>query len=129
MKRTFLIAMLSIVTFVIPQFAIAGEHGYSGGYPQHHDTWDRDGDHRDFRSNDFREDYRRGDYGYGYARPDYRDHHVGRSVAIVGGSAAGGALIGAAVGQGRGAAIGAVVGGVAGLVGDQIARHHGHDRR
>jgi hypothetical protein len=43
-----------------------------------------------------------------------------RSVAIVGGSAAGGALIGGLAGGGKGAGIGALAGGAGGLVYDRL---------
>lgn len=142
MKRNILVAVLSMFALAVPQFASPGQDGDYGGnrYRGEHtapaqyqyqggrsDGWnrgyhDRNRDNRSYRDADRRDDYGRG--GYGYGRYDDRDRHVGRSVAIIGGSAAGGALIGGAVGQGRGAAVGAVVGGVAGLIGDQIARHH-----
>lgn len=54
----------------------------------------------------------------------YPDQHVGRTAAIVLGSAATGAVIGAAAGHGQGAAIGALVGGVAGAIASHAIIHH-----
>jgi len=51
-----------------------------------------------------------------------RKRPVRNSVAIVGGSAAGGAAIGALAGGGKGAAIGALAGGAGGFVYDRLTR-------
>ena len=47
---------------------------------------------------------------------------VGKSAAIVGGSAGAGAAIGALAGGGKGAALGAVIGGTGGVIYDQQTR-------
>ena len=60
------------------------------------------------------------DYRY-YQRN--RRRSTGKSVAIIGGTAAGGALIGGLAGGGKGAAIGALVGGVGGLIYDRTTRN------
>jgi hypothetical protein len=52
-----------------------------------------------------------------------RDRSTGKSVLIVGGSAAAGAGIGALAGGKKGAAIGALSGGVAGLIYDRMTAH------
>ncbi len=60
---------------------------------------------------------------------DYRAHRkrsIKKSVAIVGGSAAGGALVGALAGGKKGALIGGVSGGLAGLAYDLITRNRGN---
>jgi hypothetical protein len=129
MKRIFLALLLVLLTISgTPATLLAGQRGYGREQPSAY-QYDRFGGQDRSRSFDRNGYYDRGSnrsynsyegdrYGY-----DRRDNHVGRSVAIIGGSAAGGALIGGLAGHGKGAAIGAVVGGVAGLVGDQIARH------
>ena len=48
---------------------------------------------------------------------------TGKSVAIIGGSAAAGAVIGGIAGGGKGAAIGALGGGAAGLIYDRMTRN------
>lgn len=48
---------------------------------------------------------------------------IGKSVAIVGGSAAGGAAIGALAGGGKGAGIGALAGGLGGFVYDRLTHN------
>ena len=68
-------------------------------------------------SSDWNDDYR-------YYRRNKRS--TGKSVAIIGGSAAGGALIGGLAGGGKGAAIGALIGGVGGLIYDQTTRNKDH---
>lgn len=125
MRRKLAVAVLSISSLAIPQFASAGQRPeyyseysqnsyYNGGH-----EWRHGGDNRD------------GHYGGAYDNHYYygHDNHAGRSVAIIGGTAAAGAAIGAAAGHGQGAAIGALIGGVAGVVADQAVRHHDHDRR
>ena len=115
--------------------------GYRGGDHYSTASWRDGGRDRDHRGGDRNRDYRRDEYrdrgSYGYARESYydrgryddRDRHAGRSVAIIGGSAAAGALFGAAAGDGKGAAIGAIVGGIGGLIADQAVRSHDHRRR
>jgi outer membrane lipoprotein SlyB len=58
---------------------------------------------------------------YSTSRPRYvvKRRSTGKSVAIVGGSAAAGAGIGALAGGGKGAGIGAIAGGAAGLIYDR----------
>jgi hypothetical protein len=150
MKRKLAVAVFSILSLVIPQFASAGQgpnypgynqNAYNSGeyvrtapqgsraYVEDRRSYGREWNHRDDRSyqNNYYGDNRY--YGSGYDRGYYydRDHHAGRSVAIIGGSAAAGAAIGAVTGQGKGAALGALIGGVGGLIADQAVRHH--DRR
>ena len=133
MKRKLAVAVLGISSLAIPQFAGAGQAGNYGGYNQN--TYYNDGRYGRTAPYDRgwhdRGDYRDNYYHGGYDDRPYgdRDHHAGRSVAIIGGSAAAGAAIGAAAGHGQGAAIGAIVGGVAGVAADQAVRHHDHDRR
>ena len=146
MKRKIAVAVLSIFSLAIPQFASAGQgpnyRDYNqgnythDGYAQTAHWGDRQYDrewnhHRDDRDSYYRNGYygNNGYYGDQYDNRYYddRDHHAGRSTAIIGGSAAAGAVLGAAAGQGKGAAIGAVIGGVAGVIADQAVRHH--DRR
>jgi hypothetical protein len=138
MRRKLAVAVLSISSLAIPQFASAGQdrHHDSGYYQNSYSDngryYHRGGDDRDGYHGD-RDGYRgdRGYYGGGYGDHYYydRDHHAGRSAAIIGGSAVAGAAIGGAAGRGQGAAIGAVIGGVAGIVANQAVRHHDHDRR
>ena len=56
-------------------------------------------------------------------RPVQQTRSTGKSVAIIGGSAAAGAAIGGLAGGGKGAAIGAVTGGAGGLVYDRMTRN------
>jgi hypothetical protein len=136
MKRNLAVAVLSISSLVVPQFASAGQAANYRGYNQN--TYYQDGRYYRTAPSD-RGWHDRGEYrnGYGEYRNDYyggryddnrryyeRDNHAGRSVAIIGGSAAAGAALGAAAGHGQGAAIGAIIGGVAGVVADQAVRHH-----
>lgn len=157
MKQILRVGLLSVMTLGLiatglpanaaPPSGNIPHYGWNSGYRA-----SNDGGYRAGRNYYDRDSYRRGAnegyngrndgrYGYGVAN-DYRgqeypgssyydrgycDYHVGRSVAIVGGSAAAGAVIGAAAGRGQGAAIGAVIGGIAGVVADQTVRHH--DRR
>ncbi len=129
-----------------------GYDGHNRGGMQYQ-TVDHRGDrdwndnrNRDFRGDDRgdrdRRSYDRRDYDRGYqggpvyqsapvyVGPSYeggyyRDsNHTGRTVAIVGGSAAAGALIGAAAGHGQGAVVGALIGGVAGAAVSAAANHH-----
>ena len=132
MKRNLAVAVLGIFLLVTPQLSSAGQAAYYPGYGQN--TYYQDGRYdrtapygQDWRH---RRDYHDGYYGGRYDDRYYyqRNHHDGRSAAIIGGSAAVGAVLGAAAGQGRGAAIGAIVGGVAGVIADQAVRHHDHDR-
>ena len=143
MKRKIAVAVLSIFSLAIPQFASAGQganyrdysqgnytrDGYYQTAPGVNRQYDRDWNRRrDDRDGSYRNGYygNNGYYGDRYDNQYYddRDHHAGRSAAIIGGSAAAGAVLGAVAGQGKGAAIGAVIGGVAGLVADQAVRHH-----
>ena len=70
-----------------------------------------------------------GPYNTGYVertRVVERYHHgrsTGKSIAIVGGSAAGGAAIGALAGGGKGAALGAVTGRLGGFVYDRLTHN------
>ena len=110
MKRFLQVALFSILSMTLAQ---------AQSYPYRHDQYQ----HREYRN-----DYYYGERGRYYDHRDYdRNHHAGRSVAIIGGSAAAGAVIGAAAGHGQGAALGAIIGGVAGVVADQAVRSH--DRR
>ena len=61
-----------------------------------------------------------------YAQPtNYRTHRsLGKSVLIVGGSAAAGAAIGGLAGGGKGAGIGAIAGGLGGLIYDRATANH-----
>lgn len=113
---------------LIPVLLLAGgslfaqdRHGYADRNYGRHDS------HIDYRY----------DRGYSYRQPhadryyggDYRYHSersAGKSVAIVGGSAAAGAIVGALAGGGQGAAIGAAVGGIGGLIFDQATRNSHH---
>ena len=61
---------------------------------------------------------------YGYARPTHHRRSVGKSVAIVGGSAGVGAAIGAIAGGGKGAGIGALAGGAGGFIYDRLTHNH-----
>ena len=130
MKRRLAVAVLSIFSLAAPQFSSAGQ---AANYPQYNQNTYHEGryyrnapDGREWRD---RGEYRDHYYG-GYDDRYYydRDRHAGRSVAIIGGSAAAGAALGAAAGHGQGAAIGAIIGGVAGVVADGAVRHHDHDR-
>ena len=60
-------------------------------------------------------------------RPVQQTRSTGKSVAIIGGSAAAGAAIGGLAGGGKGAAIGAVTGGAVGLVYDRMTRNKSAD--
>lgn len=127
MKRALQIAVLSIVSFSlaatgIPVQAAQPMNSTQAAVAWRHDDGRHGQEWRD-RGDRYYGGYYRGDDGRYYDH----DHHTGRSVAIVAGSAAAGAAIGAAAGHGEGAAIGAVVGGVAGLITDQAIQHH--DRR
>lgn len=53
----------------------------------------------------------------------HRGRSLGKSVAIVGGTAAGGAAIGALAGGGKGAALGALTGGLGGFVYDRLTHN------
>ncbi len=90
------------------QTAPWGDRGYSGDRQSYRRGWN---DHDDRRDRAYRNDYYGdnrydggGYYDRGYYDGGYYDryHHDGRSVAIIGGSAAAGAVIGAAADQGRG---------------------------
>ena len=61
---------------------------------------------------------------YGYTRPTHHRRSVGKSVAIVGGSAGVGAAIGAIAGGGKGAGIGALAGGAGGFIYDRLTHNH-----
>jgi hypothetical protein len=65
-------------------------------------------------------------YNDRYRDRDYRDYRdersTGKSVAIVGGSAAAGAAIGGIAGGGKGAAVGALTGGAAGFIYDRLTK-------
>ena len=60
---------------------------------------------------------------YGYTRPTHHRRSVGKSVAIVGGSAGVGAAIGAIAGGGKGAGIGALAGGAGGFIYDRLTHN------
>jgi hypothetical protein len=135
MKRVFRIAVFSIFSLALAAIAIpaqAAEHGYYRDQDNRHAEYISGDRYQDRYYDNRRQDYDRGGNfdrrGY-YERGGYydRDNHVGRSAAIIGGSAAAGAVIGAAAGHGQGAAIGAIVGGIGGFIADQSVRHH--DRR
>lgn len=72
------------------------------------------------------------DSGYRhYGNRNYRrrdERSAGKSVAIIGGSAAAGAVIGGLAAGGKGAAVGAVAGGIGGLVVDRATRDRDRDR-
>jgi len=131
MKRVFRVAVLSIFGLALAPFAMpvqAADHGYYGEQDSRHAQYvDSDRAHNDRGYTDRYYDNHYYDNHY-HDRGSYREResHAGRSVAIVGGSAAAGALIGAAAGHGHGAAIGAVVGGIAGFIADQSVRQHDH---
>lgn len=60
---------------------------------------------------------------YRYNERGVRDERsTGKSVAIVGGSAAAGAAIGGIAGGGKGAALGAITGGTAGFIYDRLTK-------
>ena len=63
------------------------------------------------------------DYRYDDRRIRDDERSTGKSVAIVGGSAAAGAAIGAIAGGGKGAALGAVTGGTAGFIYDRLTKN------
>lgn len=65
--------------------------------------------------------YRNEDYRYN-GRRVREERSTGKSVAIVGGSAAAGAAIGGIAGGGKGAALGAVTGGTAGFIYDRLTK-------
>jgi hypothetical protein len=118
MKRAIQIAILSIVSFSLAAAGVPVQAAQPVNPTQASVAWHHDDDRHGQEWRD--RGYYRGDDRRYYDH----DHHDGRSVAIVAGSAAAGAAIGAAAGHGEGAAIGAVVGGVAGLITDQAIRHH-----
>ena len=74
---------------------------------------------------------RQSEYARDRRYDDGRDEtrSVGKSAAIVGGSAAGGAALGGLVGGGKGAAIGAIAGGAGGYIYDDATRDGDRDRR
>jgi hypothetical protein len=61
---------------------------------------------------------------HGYTRPTHHRRSVGKSVAIVGGSAGVGAAIGAIAGGGKGGGIGALAGGAGGFIYDRLTHDH-----
>jgi len=118
--------LLALSIFGIAPAATAGERGERYNYS--YDRGDRDQGyryHNDYRDN--HNDYRDNRYGYrdeGYRYDDRRYDRAGRSVAVVGGSAAAGAVVGGIAGGGKGAAIGALIGGIGGLIIDKATDHH-----
>jgi hypothetical protein len=141
--------LLAVSMFGVPQIASARDRdrcdkrGYNNGYAQQYGYYQdgyrdnrsayRDQGYRDraYRDQAYRDQaYRNGPYrdsgyrnsgsgDYGYEGDYRRERSVGKSAAIVGGSAAAGAVIGGLAGGGKGAAIGAAVGGVGGLIYDR----------
>jgi len=87
------------------------------------DRRDRDADPR--RDGNWQRSYSQPTYSPGYDQPRYQHHRsLGKSVLIVGGSAAAGAAIGGLAGGGKGAGIGAIAGGLGGLIFDRATAHH-----
>ena len=70
------------------------------------------------------QDRQLGEPRYGRIRPTHHRRSVGKSVAIVGGSAGVGAAIGAIAGGGKGAGIGALAGGAGGFIYDRLTHDH-----
>jgi hypothetical protein len=87
----------------------------------------QDGSYRAQRPRQDQGYYREPSYSQPYGRPAFQQHRsVGKSVLIVGGSAAAGAGIGALAGGGKGAGIGAIVGGLGGFIYDRATANHNH---
>ena len=139
MKRGFQIAVLSILSFTIGLGNLTAQQlrpdyqhqAIQTSRAQNEQTSWRGDEHnnRSYYQRPYVDD--RNYYGADYGGDDYDhgDHHSGRSVAIIGGSAAAGAFIGAAAGHEQGAVVGAVIGGIAGFVADEAVRHNDRDRR
>ncbi|HTD24359.1 MAG TPA: hypothetical protein VK738_17005 [Terriglobales bacterium] len=95
--------------------------------PRGQDSRDRNGNWNqgDDRQRSYAQPTYSPDYNQPAPQPVYQQHRsLGKSVLIVGGSAAAGAGIGALAGGGKGAGIGAIVGGLGGLIFDRATAHH-----